>query len=108
MIVWGSGGDAIKLGVLETRRCDTCEKERPFDLTLQYRYWALYWIFGMVTKKQYLLACDVCGRGRELEPSKIDPRFAAVPIPFMRRYGLLVLGAVVAGVIVLGSLSGRW
>ena len=52
MIVWGSGGDAIKLGVLETRRCDTCEKERPFDLTLQYRYWALYWIFGMVTKKQ--------------------------------------------------------
>jgi hypothetical protein len=46
MIVWGSGGDALNLGTLQTKRCDVCEKERPFNVILQYRYWGLYWIFS--------------------------------------------------------------
>jgi hypothetical protein len=106
MIVWGSGGDVINLGVLETRRCDTCEKDRPFNITLQYRYWALYWVFALVTEKKYILACDVCSRGWELESSKIEPHLTAVPIPFMRRYGLLVLGGIIVGLVILGSLGG--
>lgn len=63
MIIWGSGGDVINLGTLETRRCEVCEKDRPFNLILQYRYWGLYWIFNFVTEKKYMLLCDVCQRG---------------------------------------------
>lgn len=106
MIVWGSGGDVINLGAFDTRRCDACEKERPFNITLQYRYWGLYWVFNFVTKKQYLLTCDVCSRGREIEASKIEPHLASIPIPFMRRYGLVTFIGVIVGLFLLASLGG--
>lgn len=59
MIIWGSGGDTVNLGTQETKYCNTCEKERPFNLILQYRYWGFYWFFNCVTQKKYLLLCDV-------------------------------------------------
>src|SRR5437870_8562863 len=97
MIVWGWGGDVLKVGVLGTRRCETCEKDRPFNAMLRYRYWGLYWVFNFVTKKQYVLACDVCGRGWEVEASKIERHFKSVPIPFTRRYGFLTLIGIIFG-----------
>ena len=42
MIIWGSASDTKDLGVVETKHCDTCEKERHFKLVLQYRYSHLY------------------------------------------------------------------
>lgn len=43
MIIWGSASDTKDLGVVETKHCDTCEKERHFKLVLQYRYSHLYY-----------------------------------------------------------------
>jgi hypothetical protein len=106
MIVWGSGGDILNLGTLETSRCEVCEKDRPFNLILQYRYWGLYWIFNFVTEKKYMLLCDVCQRGWELESSKVEGVMKSVPIPFMRRFGFLVLIAIIVGLAILGSLGG--
>lgn len=106
MIVWGSGGDVIDLGNVDTRRCQTCERDRPFTMVLQYRYWGLYWIFNFVTKKAYLLTCDVCNRGWEVEANTIERHLTAAPIPFMRRYGIVVLAGVVVGSVLLVSLSG--
>ena len=95
MIIWGSGSDAVGLGYTETHPCATCEKDRPFNLLLQYRYFHLYWLFGMVTEKKYLLVCEVCRRGWELEKEKVGPVLQEVRIPFMRRYGLAVLALIV-------------
>lgn len=106
MIVWGSGGDALNLGTLETRHCEVCEKDRPFSVILQYRYWGLYWIFNFVTQRKYMLLCDVCQRGWELERSKVDGLLKEVPIPFMRRFGGFVLIGVVAALVIFGSLAG--
>ena len=101
MIVWGSGGSTINLGPLDTRRCDICEKDRPFDVILQYRYWGLYWIFNFMTQKKYLLLCDVCERGWELEANKIESSLKSAPIPFMRRYGLLTLVGIVVLLVIV-------
>ena len=101
MFVWQSGGDTINLGTVEERNCNTCEKQRPFDLILQYRYWGFFWIFNMVTEKKYLLHCDVCHRGWQLDTQETEETLETSPIPFMRRYGLLIYAAVVIGVIVL-------
>jgi hypothetical protein len=99
VIIWGTGGDMVNLGVLDTRHCDACEKERPFNIVLQYRYFGFYYIFNFVTKKKYLLICNVCSRGWELDAGKLEPRLQNAPIPFMRRYGILVLIGAIAGII---------
>jgi hypothetical protein len=105
MIIWGSGGDVVNLGVLETRHCEVCEKDRPFKIILQYRYWGLYWIFNVVTKKNYLLICDVCSRGWEIDAGKLEPQLTTVPIPFMRRYGILILIGIFGIIFLLAFLS---
>jgi len=104
MIVWGSGGDRVNLGQVDTRACATCEKDRPFYLFLTYRYWGLYWVFNVVTEKTYFLACEICQRGWELESHKVEATVKSVPIPFMRRWGLAVLGGLIAAVVLLTQL----
>src|SRR5688572_22036918 len=79
MIIWGSGGKTVDMGVVENKRCETCEKERPFKLMLGYRYAHLYYIFSWVTKKQYMLLCDVCQRGWELKTAEIERSLAKNP-----------------------------
>ena len=94
MIFWQTGGDLINLGEIQKNECPVCEKERTFNFILSYRYFALYWIFGVLTKKKYMLCCDICERGVELETKKADNFINSLdignPIPFMRRCGLLV------------------
>ena len=58
MIIWGSRGQNVILGVREHRDCEKCQTNRPFRLMLQYRYGHLYYVFRWVTQKQYFLACD--------------------------------------------------
>lgn len=105
MIVWGSGNDRVDLGTVEKRHCEVCERERPFSIILQYRYWGVYWVFNFVTAKQYLLACDVCGKGWELEAAKVESELDKVPVPFMRRYGLLSFAGVIVLILLIGSLG---
>jgi hypothetical protein len=105
LIVTVSGVKRIKLWVHETRRCERCEKDRPFNVIVQYGFWALYGVFGFVTRKEeYFLVCDMCDLGWEIERSKIEPDLKTTPIPFMMRYGLLALAVTVAGAFV-GAVS---
>ena len=82
----------------------------PFDLIMQYRYGGLYWVFNFVMEKKYLLLCQACGRGWELQPSAVEGRIKAPSIPFMRRYGLASLAGVIGFFILLdivGSMRGK-
>ncbi|MFO1372626.1 MAG: hypothetical protein U1F42_09615 [Candidatus Competibacteraceae bacterium] len=101
-IIWGSGSDTKDLGVVETKHCDTCEKERPFKLILQYRYRHLYYLFSWISQKKYLLICDVCHHGCEVDSKKIEPKLKKNPIPFQRRYGWTFLVGLVAFFIAFG------
>ena len=99
MIVWGSSGDTINFGPQEAKDCLTCEKSRPFDLIMQYRYGGLYWVFNFVMEKKYLLLCSVCGRGWELPEKQVGQQAQMSRIPFMRRFGLLTLAAMILLVV---------
>ena len=106
MIVFGSAGDVLKLGTVESKFCKTCNKERPFNMVLQYRYWGLYWVFNFVTQRKYLLACETCQRGWELDERKAEASLKTPPsIPFMRRFGLLVLVAVGLVIAFIGAAA---
>ena len=102
MIIWSSGGDIVQLGYYETKYCETCEQTRSFNVILEYRYWGLYWLFNFVTSKKYLLVCEVCQRGVRLEKTEVKIKHKTAPIPFMHKYGLLIL----AGLILIFALSG--
>ncbi|MGO4701876.1 hypothetical protein [Dyella sp. 2RAB6] len=102
MIIWGSGGKQIDLGVAEHKDCAVCEKQRPYRLLLQYRYGHLYYLFKWVSKKSYVLACEVCHRGWQLEPKAIEAKLEKNPIPFGDRFGWVGL-FVIFGVIMLAA-----
>jgi len=108
VIIFGSRNDVVDLGAIETRHCETCEKLRQFKMILRYKYWSLYWVFSTVAEKHYLVICEVCGRGWELEATTVEPQMGKVPIPFMRRYGFALFVSVGVAVIVFFAMAGAW
>ena len=72
MILWGSNGRLLNLGRLDERECSNCGRVQPFQLSLSYKFFYLYWIFRLVTKKQYSLSCVVCEHGWELESRSLS------------------------------------
>lgn len=70
------------------------QKERPFNLLLQYTYSHLYF-FRWVTKKSYRTVCDVCGYELELNAEGVESKSHNSAIPFMTRFGWLFLVASV-------------
>jgi uncharacterized protein YlaI len=106
MIIWGSRGKSLNLGKVKTEQCSICEKERDFNLVLNYRYFGFYWIFNIVTKKVYMLVCNICNRGWELDKDKVEKEILSnVPIPFMHKYGLFVFLGIIAIITLLVSIS---
>lgn len=87
MIIWGSGGRTVDLGVVGSEDCKVCERQRPFHLYLSYEYSHLYWIFRWVTEKEYLKLCEICRRGWQLDTKQVEAGFQENPIPFMDRLG---------------------
>ncbi|HEY0781337.1 MAG TPA: hypothetical protein VGE98_02700 [Thermoanaerobaculia bacterium] len=110
MIIWGSGGKVVDLGLTGYEHCEVCEKTRPFHVYLKYRYAHLYYIFSWVTKRQYVKACEVCGRGSELQkadvPALLPQLPASDPIPFMNRYGWLIGLSILGALLLFGVFAG--
>ena len=96
MIVWGSKGQELDLGVFEERDCETCGTKQPFRISLAYKTFHLYGIFKCVTGKNYFVGCEVCHDGWELESRKVEAALGKSPIPAWDRYGLAALGVAVA------------
>jgi hypothetical protein len=105
VIIWGSGNGGADLGVAENRACETCEKERPFKVLLQYKYAHLYHL-RWVTEKAYYLACDVCRRGVKLDPRSVEAKLKTHPIPFMTRNGwMFLVGGPAMFALFLGAIA---
>ena len=103
MIIYGYRGDVLDVADAGVHHCANCGTEQRFRVRLAYRYAHLYFLFGVVIRRRYQMLCSVCQHGWELDTKKVKPMLPAVPIPFMHRYGLLVLGCVIAVVIGLNA-----
>ena len=88
MIVWGSDERLLDLGRLNERECSNCGRIQPFQLSLAYKFFHVYRIFRLVTKKQYWLSCVVCEQGWELESKQVESVIGKAPIPIWDRYSL--------------------
>jgi hypothetical protein len=111
--VFGTGTDEVDLGRVHTQTCEVCRRDRPFRLKLVYRYEHLFWVFGNARARSYLLVCEACGTAWRIAPADARKlgRLRSDPIPFMRRYGCLIVFLVVFGLGLAGWLidmvSGR-
>jgi hypothetical protein len=104
--------DDVTLERLEARHCDRCGETHRFKVQLRYGYFALYWVFGMVTHRSYALVCEGCLAIQEIDASEAGSLLMSVeerdPIPFMQRFGLLCLFAGTIGlVLIFGFLMRR-
>lgn len=104
MIIWGSKSENLDLGGVKEEQCSVCEKKRTYHLFLSYRWWHLYWIFGVLTEVKYMLLCEVCNRGWEIDKKEFAELDKKAPIPFWRQYGLLCLGIIIVLLIIWESI----
>lgn len=105
MLIFGSRGTVLDLGDVQTHHCPVCERERPFHIMLRYRVWHVWFIFAVVTKRIYSLSCRVCGHGTQLKAAEVETFIGRSPIPFMHRWGLAVLVAIVGLCVLLSQLG---
>jgi hypothetical protein len=105
MLVWGKRSENLSLGSTGAHYCRICERERSFSITLHYEWSHLYWVFGQVSKKQYIQACDICHRGALLDSGEFEKHLDENPIPFMRRRGWLFPAAGLIGFVVFVAAS---
>ena len=99
IVIWGSNSDIVDLGIVNTRPCPTCGMDRPFHLVMHYDYFGFYYIFNMVTKRSYAMQCEVCGAGFEVDKKAVEQDKGKTPVPFMRRFGCLVLAGIVGALV---------
>ena len=99
MIVWGSDGRLLNLGRLDERECANCGRMQPFQLSFAYKFFHVYGIFRLVTKKRYWISCEICEQGWELKPEMVESAMREPPIPFWDRYGLVVSAVLIAGLL---------
>jgi hypothetical protein len=95
MIIWGNRRDVIRLGDAGVHTCRICNQETQHSYRLIYQYFHFYFLFGAVHWKQYWLVCERCQNGFQIAKESL-PREVQKPevIPFLRRWGLVVLPLV--------------
>lgn len=105
MLPYPSAGppQEIDLGPVHPQDCEVCQCEQPFRLRLNYTYERMYVIFGNVRSKSYFLVCEECATPHRVSTAdalKLG-RLSREPIPFMHRYGCLLLAVmlVLVGIV---------
>lgn len=107
MIIFGTGGNTVELDVAEHMHCQRCQGNRTFGMKVLYRYFHLYFIFGVVTKKQFFLLCNYCQYGWECDAKEVQKNVSNIPIPLHHRFGLVGLFACFGGIMVITTILGQ-
>lgn len=96
MLIFGTRGKTLDLGVEGYEHCPTCGTTQQFRRFLDYRYGHIDWIIRVVTQKQYYKLCDICRRGTALDAKRVEQILGRNPIPLFDRFGLAFAGAAFA------------
>jgi len=95
MIIFGTKGANIQMGDADSRHCPICRESTPHQFLLAYRWFHLYFIMGVVTRRMYSCVCRRCNNGVALNRKDLPPTLAQIdPIPLMQRYGLIIGPAI--------------
>lgn len=106
ILIWGTSPKLVDLGPAGSGECRNCGQERPFRWRLRYQLNHVYYAFGFVSRKQYLLECEVCGRGEPRPAAEIEASLGKSVIPFLERFGCLAAAGGVAALVLFLGLVG--
>lgn len=111
MIFWGSGSEVLRIRDAGSRECPVCRKVCPFWINLRYEYLHVYYLFGIATKRVFLLVCERCGNAWQAPAEEIadGKSVARKAIPFLHRWGCLIflLSALSAATVFFGIVLWR-
>ncbi len=98
-VIWGNRGDVHQISDSQVAQCPIC-KHGTYSFWLAYRWFHLYWLFGMITQRQYHAVCDRCQHSVEVDREIIPQEFLDDErLPFFRRWGLIGLGGSLACIV---------
>jgi hypothetical protein len=98
MIFYGWGRKSLPMANIGDATCSHCGDVRAFRVLVNYSYMHLYWIFGAVLRRKYIVACSTCSHGFFIDKKQVNdtlPKTVSNPIPFMQQWGLAVLAACI-------------
>ena len=101
----GSSIITVSLAELGKLPCPYCREPHRFRAFLNYRESHFFWIFGMITSRNYMAACTRCQKGSAIEKNLLPPDADKYPIPFMQKWGLVLLFSGV--ILILTVLATR-
>lgn len=112
MVLYPSAGPPRErdLGPVHPQDCEVCGREQPFRLVLSYRYERLWLVFGNLRGRSYLLVCQGCQTAYSV-PRDVALRLAGLgrePIPFLHRYGCLLLWLALLALAGAAVVLERW
>ena len=99
MFIFGSGHKTIRIPINNVPPCGTCRRDSQRVIAIDYDYSHIFWLFKGLKNKVVVGRCEACGTSVALDKSHEKDVYRALgrnPIPFMDRYGALVLIAIVA------------
>ena len=103
---WSSHSSSVDLGLPVPLDCWSCKRKGTVGLFLFYDWYSMAFVFGIVGRRQYALACTICGARREVPEHEVQGR-QTLParIPFYRRFGLILILGVPIVWFLLYALS---
>jgi hypothetical protein len=92
MIVWGSGGDVVRIQHAGDRECRACQQVCSFRLVLRYEFFHVYGLFGRVTNRNFLIVCERCRNAWPIPDDEVPDAelLYRKAVPFSRRWGCLI------------------
>jgi len=99
MFIWGSGHKTIRIPIHNAPPCGTCGGDTLRSISFDYDYSHIFWLFKGIKNKAVSASCETCGTVVRLEAEHekdIVRTLGKNPIPFMDRYGAVVLLLLVA------------
>jgi len=104
-IVWQSGQDVVRAGDAGDHHCHNCDRECPHSVLVRYSYTDFYWFIGFVSGYEYFIACDRCDAGIQINAAEAKAITPHVPIPFMRRFGCLLVLAIIGAIVAFSLIA---
>jgi hypothetical protein len=98
MFIWGKGHNTIKVPINNAPPCVTCNEIGHLVVRINYDYDHILWLFKGIKNKVVSVGCERCASELIVDKETETELFAAMPknpIPFMDRYGALVLIAII-------------
>jgi hypothetical protein len=104
MFIWGSGHKKLQVPFNDSAPCPACKRASTRTAVIEYDYDHIFWLFKGLKNKIASVICGACGTQYGIAKGAQKTLYAKLgrnPIPFMDRFGAVVLIAIIVAWVAL-------